>query len=96
MSKRVDLMGTAGYRSLAIVLWCIFPLAGLTSGWVFLIIALGAALSANEIDGNVGRFLFFLVLSLLAFALCMGLGVWLGLKAWRKGKAGNAEQDHLD
>ena len=93
MSKRVGLMGTAGRRYLAIFLWCFFPLAGLASGLVLLGNAIGVAFSPK---GSIGLMLFFLTACPLAFAISTGLGVWLGLKAWKKGTVGDADQDHSD
>ena len=91
MSKRIGLMGLAWYRYLAIFLWCFFPLAGLAAGWGLFVLAVGVALSAKDTIENFMRVLFLFALSPFAFTASTALGIWLGLKAWRKGEVGNAD-----
>jgi hypothetical protein len=93
MSKRVGLMGAAAYRYLAIFLWCFFPLAGVASGVGLLGAGIGVAFSPK---GSVGLMLLFLTASPLAFAISTGLGIWLGLRAWREGKVGNADKQQAE
>jgi hypothetical protein len=89
MSKRVRLMGTGWYRYLAILLWCFFPLSGLDGAVQLMGAGVGVAFSP---EGSVGLMLLFLAASPLAFVISTGLGIWLGLRAWRKGNDANTDQ----
>jgi hypothetical protein len=79
-------MSAAGYRYLAIFLWCFFPLVGVALGLAFLVIALGVAFVTKD---DYAQLFFFLALCPLSLGISTGLGIWLGLKSWRK--AGHPE-----
>ena len=70
------------WRALALVLWCFSPLIGLVGGW-YLAAVIGVALSPGS---NLGPLPFILTVFPLVFAVSTGLGVVLGMKAWKKGK----------
>jgi hypothetical protein len=70
------------WRALAILLWCFSPLVGLVCGW-YLAALIGVSLFPGS---NLGPLPFILTVVPLTFAVSTGLGVALGMKAWKKGK----------
>jgi hypothetical protein len=68
------------FRWLAYVSWCFVPLAGLVGGY-YLAVIIGLAVFPGS---NIGPIPFILTVWPLTFAGSTFLGVWLGLKAWKK------------
>jgi hypothetical protein len=96
MSKRVGLMGAAGYRCLAIFIWCFVALAGLASGASVLVVVLVAGCAVAYTPRGGVLMLLFGTAGLLPIVICTSLGIWLGLTVWRKGKVGNLDKQQAE